>query len=88
MNPECKKVYRNLYRYKDKLLCYNCYKKSIVLMPWGTVYEGKTIKEALNKIYEIKGSLSKEGYLKSHPLGIPKCLIRKKIKLILTEDEN
>lgn len=82
---------RNLIQFKGKLLCRNCRNKLDtfrIQMSASNYIKNpfcKTLEQALSKIYEVKRH--KDGSNKTYPLSVPICLIGKKVKLVLVEDE-
>lgn len=83
---KCNKKFNKTFIYKGGFYCILCYRSFFNKMPQ-IGQTGFSIERALSKIYLIKekvntGNRSPNGYL-----YFPKCLIGKKIKIILI-DEN
>ena len=72
-------------KFKGKYYCYLCYVKSVKMT--GGVSFAYTLEQALNKVYEIKGRVSKNGYLTTDGIYFPKVLIGKRFKIKIIENE-
>ena len=57
---ECDNKVMRYRVYNNKFLCYKCYCKAVTMIYVGRK-KGHTLKKALNKIYEFKGSIDKKG---------------------------
>ena len=79
---ECGKSYLNLHRYKDKFLCYYCYRKkqNIIHQAVG----GMSLEKALSKTYEIRPYINNKGNITA-VRGFPRALAGHKVKLVLVE---
>jgi len=79
---KCGKFMRKGYRiYKNQVLCYSCYLKKIHIVGGGGI--GYSLKEALDKVYEIKSYTNKKGYTHVNGIHFPKILIGNKFKIKL-----
>ena len=84
---ECNKYTRKFRSYKDMYLCYQCYIKKVnMIEDWGNQKTRKTLKQALDKTYEIKGYLSISGRIHS-AIQFPQILIGHKVKLVLVDED-
>jgi len=79
---KCGLKYKSLRPHKGKYYCYNCYITKIHRIS-PPIRAGITLDKALDKIYTINCSVGKYiiGYL-----SFPRCLIGKKVKLVIVED--
>ncbi len=77
----CKKKCRRMWKAYGKFLCYNCYQKSVKMMEGSN--SGYTLKQALDKVYEVKMRVDKSGYLATKGIYLPKILIGKRFKIVL-----
>lgn len=80
-------IRRGFRIYKGRLLCFNCYQKSVKLIISGSYWKGKKIEDVLNKVYEVKSRINTKGYEISKQISFPKCMINKKFKIVLVENE-
>jgi len=90
----CNKLYRtkNIISFKGKFLCRKCRSKldtfryQMSASNYICKTNNKTIEQILNKVYEIKGYVTKKGYLKSRVISFPRCMINRKFKIILVKE--
>lgn len=89
---KCKTEVKHIWTYKGESLCRKCYRKRVTVIggpcPWA---RRKTLKEALDKVYDVKGY----GYVRkdgsrciSAILNVPPVMIGRRIKLVLEEEES
>jgi len=78
---DCGKFANELRKYKNKLLCFKCYNKKTkkIIFPRKLLIP---LDKALNKIYSVKGYVSKKGYIRAY-CSFPGILIGKKFKIQL-----
>jgi len=79
----CDNKVRSFHIFKGKFLCYKCYRKQVHIIPNPSPHR-KTMEEVLNKVYEIKGYINKNGSIKNQ-LNLPQVLIGHKIKISLAD---
>ena len=83
---DCSLKYRKLRVYKQKMLCWNCYRKSVSWMP-SPGQSIVTLEKALERVYEIRGYLNKNSTRLVTYCSFPSILIGHKVRLILCDDE-
>ena len=82
----CKIWSKNLRVYKGKMLCWNCYRKKVGLI-WGTGGIGRnrrSLGQALDKIYYVRGHVDKRGYITAS-FSLPSIMAGHKIKVVLAD---
>lgn len=86
---ECSRKQKNssMRLYKDKYLCFWCYDKKFHRMPNFNNPLRHTLKEALNKTYEMKGYLRKDNCIQCL-MSFPSILVGHKVRLVLVHEEN
>lgn len=81
-NPDCRVRMRKIWKYKDQIFCFTCYQKQTHKMPESGNNLIK-LKEALSKVYEIRGYKHKKDNSITAYKNFPSILIGHKVKLIL-----
>ena len=83
---ECGKLTKTLHMRKGMFLCWGCYRKTIHIINYsgGIKTNTQTIEKALNKTYEVKGYLTKNGTIQSS-CSFPSILIGHKFKVTLID---
>lgn len=71
--------------YKGKFLCFKCYSKKGNIINISNSFN-KKLKEVLEKIYLVEPYIYKNT-LRTRPIYFPNCMIGKKFKIILIDDE-
>jgi len=84
---DCGKKVRKFRSYKNKFLCYNCYIKKLHRIEISRNYNRISFEKAINRIYEVKGYVTKKGYIKAMSSSFPNCLIGHKFKIQIIEKE-
>lgn len=79
----CELSYNKVTIYKGKMLCKKCLNK-IDTITVGNIRNGYSLEGALNKVYEVKGYLTKSNNLISM-ISFPQILIGHKFKIVLVE---
>lgn len=79
---DCGKQIRNVHIYRDKFLCWNCYREKGNMINFGG--EPLTLEKALDRVYEIRGNITKKG-LTGGFRNFPQVLIGHKVKLVLVK---
>ena len=82
---DCGFLYNTIhsYKYNGKTRCFNCNRKYRKIIGGGAFVP---LEKALDKIYTIRGYVSKTRYLRG-VCSFPSALIGRKIKIQLAEDE-
>ena len=78
---KCKNQTRGTWRYKTDFYCHRCYKKNFKIINMAIPF---SFQKAMNKIYEIRGYLHKNGSINAN-CTFPQILIGHKVKLVLVE---
>jgi len=85
----CSNKSNNTVVYKGKELCKSCYRRTMIkCLSLNSVHKRKTIEQALNKIYEIRGYGIKRngrGFIRA-VCSFPAILIGHKVKLVLIDN--
>lgn len=71
---------------EGKYYCYNCYITKVHRI-WPPIRKGMPLDKALNRTYTIRCSAVSGKYI-SGSLSFPRCLIGKKVKLTIVEEED
>lgn len=85
---------RNVVRHKSKFLCFTCRQKLPSTRLQKSISQSlnpdarKTLKEALNRVYEVKPYVSKKGKLIAGGISPPQILIGRKVKFVLVDEED
>jgi len=86
---ECKKEFNKLYMFKNVSLCYWCYRKRVVIIPDAIGRAIKTVSDVLDKVYEVGGYVDKKSsVIRIRPLSFPQCMIGRKFKIVLVDEED
>ena len=84
---------RNVIKFKGRFLCKNCRSKILSYRIQQSASEkikptvAYTFEEAINKVYEIKGYLTKNARIRS-VISCPQILIGHKVKLVLVNEKD
>lgn len=73
---------------KGDYICYNCVKKKgkIIEVKGFLPFRGKTLEQALEKVYEIEGYVNMKGKVLVN-ISLPQIMIGHKIKLVLVDED-
>jgi hypothetical protein len=82
---KCGLNYRKMYNMKNGLsVCWKCSRKDYNKMRIPYANPRITLQEALDRVYEVRGYLSKNNYPITH-VSIPTILIGRKFKIVLVK---
>jgi len=79
---DCRKKIKRFRKYKNKILCFNCYVKKMTII--GGIGKCYSMEKALSKIYTIHGYVNNRGRIFAQR-DFPRILIGHKVKLKLIE---
>lgn len=79
---DCHIEHRRLYRSRGRYVCWKCHFKYVHIIGDYTSRNSISLKTALDKTYTIKGYSNGAKYMQGR-LNLPRCLIGKKVKLVL-----
>jgi hypothetical protein len=83
----CKRLARQVYRRKGRLLCFFCNRRSSTIIPPPVNRNVKyTLQKALDKTYIVKGYVNSKGSLQAQ-ISMPSILVGHKIKLVLVDKQ-